>query len=222
MANKDLKRLEELENSGELERYKAATPLIGELRKAGYSNEAIKNIIWHIAAESSWKIGSQEKENSQGGNGLIQLTGDANRKTYSDKLNAYIAENGLNYKKIDLVANRRQLDRDPDMQAVLARMYFDDRKRRGLNYDNFEDVHKALAPKNRNPQDRIDSLLKAGWRKPEDEDLWAWAPAVEPPKPVAPAVVAPAVVAPAVPTLTQSIKSKINPDGTINTTPTGR
>lgn len=217
MADKNLERLAELEAAGELERYKNATPLIGELRKAKYSDESIKNIIWHIASESSWKIDSQERKNSQGGNGMIQLTGDANRKTYSDKLNAYVAENGLNYKKIDLVANRRQLDKDPEMQAVLARMYFDDRKKRGLNYDKFEDVHKAFAPQNPNPQDRIDLLLKGNWRKPEDEDLWVHAPAVDPPKPVAPAAVAPVV-----PTLTQSIKSKINPDGTINTTPTGR
>jgi len=210
----DPKRLDELEKSGEINRYQAATPVIGELRKAGYSDESIKNIMWHIAAESSWKSGNQEKANSQGGNGFIQLTGDENRKRYSDKLNEYITQNGLNYKKIDLVANRRQLDKDPEMQAVLARMYFDDRKRRGLNYDKFEDVHKALAPQNRNPQDRIELLEKAGWRKPEDADLYAWSPAVEPPAPAAPSnpVAVPVSL----------IKSKINKDGTIDTTPPSR
>ena len=168
----DPKRLDELEKSGEINRYEAATPVIGELRKAGYSDESIKNIMWHIA------------------------------------------ENGLNYKKIDLVANRRQLDKDPQMQAVIARMYFDDRKRRGLNYDKFEDVHKALAPQNRNPQDRIALLEKAGWRKPEDADLYAWSPAIEPPVPAAP------LKPIAVPV--SSIKSKINKDGTLDTTPPSR
>lgn len=211
----DPNRLDELEKSGEINRYQAATPVIGEFRKAGYSDEAIKNIMWHIAAESSWRSGAKERGNSEGGNGFIQLTGDANRRTYSDKLNKYIAENKLNYKPIDLVANRRQLDNDPQMQAVLARMYFDDRKSRGLNYEKFEDVHKALAPGNKNPNDRIELLIKKGWRKPEDADLMAWGPAVEPPKPVSPEK-------PVNQALIDSLRIKFNKDGSSNTTPQGK
>lgn len=225
MANDDqYKRLEELQNSGEWLRYKNAAPLIGELRANGFNNKEIKNIMWGIAAESRWKPNIVEKGDSKGGNGLIQLTGDANRAFYSKRLNEYIKENNLNYKNIDLVANRRQLDKDMQMQAVLARMFFQDRKKHlgASNYEQFETVHRAFAPKYETAEQRIERLNEEGWRYPEDEDLFIHAPAVEPqkPNPLTPAPKKAPSKPVAVPV--SSIKSKINKDGTLDTTPPSR
>lgn len=181
MATDYSKRAQELSDSGEIFRYKDAAPLIGELKKHDYKDDEIKNIIWGIAAESRWKSNAVEKGDSKGGNGLIQLTGDANRKFYSKRLNEYISGNNLNYDRIDLVANRRQLDNDPQMQAVLARMFFDDRKKHlgAKDYTDFRTVHSAFAPKYETAEQRIERLNREGWRKPEDLDIYANTPAID-------------------------------------------
>ncbi len=193
--------------------YAPAAPIIGELRRRNYSPKAIKNIIWHIAAESQFNPKAAEKPNGKGGNGFVQLTTDKNRELMSMRLR----ETGKG--DFDLVKNPRALDDRPDLQAWVVGEYFDnvnfDNKmgnRPLFDYEDFGQVHRALAPKNLNPKDRLDWLKKNGWRQPDDADLLMHTPALDPNEKKGEYN----------DDWTGLVKRKINKDGTLDTPPSSR
>jgi len=150
-----------INNPKEVDRYAWSSPYITALQNHGFENDEIKNVLWSIMAESGGK-GTAMQKGGGGGMGAIQLTGDANKKQYSEKLTKMLGRpvnlfNPAEYK-------------NPDVNPALTAAYFSDRDR-GKGYHNFADVHRALAPKDRNPQNRIDWLNKNKIRPPDDTDF---------------------------------------------------
>jgi len=143
------------------QRYAWIQHLTHNMDKYGFTRDEQKNIYWSIMAESGGKMDSQEKGGGSG-HGLIQLSGDANKKLYSKKISKVLG------RPVDMFDPKQASA--IDVQAELVPMYFKDRDL-GKGYTDFSQVHRAIAPRDRNPQHRIDWLNKQKIRPPEDTDF---------------------------------------------------
>lgn len=165
------------------ESYAWASTVIDELRKQGFTPLQIKNILPHLLIESNGgranAVQGDWSRNFKGdsgsfnvGRGFIQLTGYDNYRKMEEMTGIPLT------KDPKLAAN-------PEYSARIAAAYLKKRqqdfgKYQDLSYSTFESVHRALAPKNNNPQDRIKHMEKQGWRLATDEDLTAHTPAYDP------------------------------------------
>lgn len=162
--------------------YEWAGPLIGELFKKGYNRNQIKNIITHLYAESDgradavqgdWKPGFKGDPGGYDvGRGLVQLTGKAN----------YVEMERLT--GIPLTKDPK-LAAKPENSAIIAATYFKRRqethgKKHNLDYETFESVHRALAPKDSNPDNRLKIMEKKGLRMATEKDVFYHAPPYDP------------------------------------------
>lgn len=164
--------------------YEGFKPLVTELKNRGYDDVKVKNILWNLAAESSGKANANQNDTTFGGKGYVQLTGEANYKDISKRLND-ANKNNTDWKPIDLVKNPN-LARDPAYSALIAAEYFDMRAERASKkkgeidlsiYDTPVGVIKALAPRTvidygaeKAWQMRLESNLKNKWLEPGIED----------------------------------------------------
>lgn len=159
--------------------YEWSSTLIDELRKAGFRPSQIKNILPNLLVESGWgradavegdwkKSFEGDKGNDYRGRGYVQLTGKLNYENMSRLL------------KLPLVENPK-LAADPVNSAKIAAMYLKDRAEEyGYDYETFESVYKALAPKNKNPETRLAEIQKYGYRLATDDDVRFNMPAYDP------------------------------------------
>lgn len=159
--------------------YAWSSTLIDELRKAGFRPSQIKNILPNILVESGWgradAVQNDWKKGWEGdkggfdtGRGFIQLTGEKNYKLLE----------GLT--KIPLTKDPT-LAAKPENSAKIAAAYLKERAERyGYDYESFESVYKALAPKNKNPKTRLTEIEKNGYRMASDDDVRFNMPAYDP------------------------------------------
>ena len=157
----DVKMANWVNNPKEVNRYAWSTPYITALQNQGFHNNEIKNILWSIMAESGGK-GTAMQKGGGGGMGAIQLSGDENKKKYSKTLTNVLG------RPVNLFNPEEY--KNPDVNPALTAAYFSDRDT-GKGYYNFSDVHKALAPKDKNYQNRIDWLNENKIRPPDDTDF---------------------------------------------------
>lgn len=164
--------------------YEGYKPLVTELKNRGYDDEKVKNILWNLAAESSGKANATQNGTTFGGKGFVQLTGEANYKDISKRLND-ANKNNTDWTPIDLVKNPK-LASDPKYSALIAAEYFDMRAERASKkkgeldrsiYDSPVGVIKALAPRTvidygaeKAWQMRLEQNLKNKWFEPGIED----------------------------------------------------
>ncbi len=163
--------------------YEWSATLIDELRKAGFKPSQIKHILPNLLVESGWgradAVQGDWKRDWSGdsggfnvGRGYIQLTG---RKNY---------EHMERLTGIPLTKDPK-LAAVPENSAKIAAAYLKHRQEvygdiQDLSYDSFESVYRALAPRNKDPQTRLDAIKKEGYRLATDDDVSFNMPAYDP------------------------------------------